>query len=480
MPSPAPLLISPFAATAEAPQPPDLAARIAAVQQIADPHLRQATEANIRLRTQREIGAFTDQQRSAKSQAKAIIDQGGDLGTIPAKLILAIDKDGRQALYNYALAHGSPRTDPVTYYDLKNQALDDPTGFQSVDLGNHMAELDARDYGDLTKLQNDLRNGQLPADFPLQQVYKAQTDRLLQQLGLPSGHPDNDAAADSTTATQETETQGTATSGNVAAARLAQERAARLRQDIDRQISAHQIATNQKQTPAQFQDYLNGILSRQLGTQNATPAALPGSVAANIGNAAAIQALPKPGAGELGDATELLWKSYALPALRAGAGLVEGVGAGTVLGAAAGFAAGMWPKSTAAPELDELQGAQTNESSKKRFRQEKKKDQKSAPTTNTPPAGSSPPPDQQGPQEPTPPVFKRPNDPLQPNDRIDLSKFTKRIKSGRSNSPYLEDEVSGYRIQPDKGLHGGREWKLFDRLGKRIGSLSADGKYLAK
>ncbi|HVI87211.1 MAG TPA: hypothetical protein VM659_02860, partial [Dongiaceae bacterium] len=220
-PSSAPSPASPFAATATAPQPPDLAARLAAVNQITDPDTRQATEANIRLRTQRQIMAFTDQQRTAKAEAKAIIDQGGDLSAIPAKLILGIDKQGRQALQDYARAHGNPRTDPVTYYGLKNQALDDPAGFQAVDLSNHMAQLATRDYGALAKLQNDLRSGQLPADFPLQQVYKAQTDRLLQQLGLPDeatgAMPDGDAAE-----------------------KL--QAAAKFRRDVDLHLAAHQAA----------------------------------------------------------------------------------------------------------------------------------------------------------------------------------------------------------------------------------------------
>jgi hypothetical protein len=54
------------------------------VVNIADPHLRQHVEANVRLQTQRQ----------AKAQAKQVIDQGGDLSTIPAKLMLQIDTPG--------------------------------------------------------------------------------------------------------------------------------------------------------------------------------------------------------------------------------------------------------------------------------------------------------------------------------------------------------------------------------------------------
>jgi hypothetical protein len=111
------------------------------VATIADPHLRQQVEANVRLGTHRQVTAFTDGQRQAKAQAKQVIDQGGDLSTIPAKLMLQIDTPGRQALRDYVLAHGNPATDPVTYCGLKNQALGDPAAFQAVDLGNHMATI---------------------------------------------------------------------------------------------------------------------------------------------------------------------------------------------------------------------------------------------------------------------------------------------------------------------------------------------------
>jgi len=135
------------------PQPPDLLPRLAEVAKITDPVLRQQVEANVRLRTQREVTAFTDQQREAKAQAKAIVDQGGDLGNVPAKLLLQMDVPGRQALHDYVVAGASPANDLVTYYHLRNQALDDPSSFQTVDIANHMAKLDAGDYRELLQLQ---------------------------------------------------------------------------------------------------------------------------------------------------------------------------------------------------------------------------------------------------------------------------------------------------------------------------------------
>jgi hypothetical protein len=234
-----------FDPMANGPQPPALEPRLAAVANIADPHLRRHVEANVRLQTQRQIAAFTDAQRQAKAQAKQVIDQGGDLSSIPAKLMLQIDIPGRQALQDYAVAQGQPATDLVSYYGLKNQALDDPAGFQSVDIANHMARLKPSDYAELQQLQTNLRNGQPPADLPLQQAYKANTDRLLQQLGLPTGTAGSPDVAND----------------NMAAA----SQAALLRQAIDQHVAATEIATGRKLTPAEHRDMSADVSYQSVG-----------------------------------------------------------------------------------------------------------------------------------------------------------------------------------------------------------------------
>lgn len=262
--------LAPFGNIAPAAPPPDLQSRLDAAAKIADPHQRKLVEANLRLLTQRELTAFTDQQRAAKAQAKGIIDQGGDLGSIPAKVLLQIDQSGRQALHDYVAAHGNPRTDAVTYYALKNQALDDPAAFQGVDLGDHMARLDAKDYGELTQLQTSLRNGQPPADLPLQQVYKSNTDRMLQQLGLPSGPaiaaPANDAAQvpqrqDTTTPPIDPQSLQMAT---------------QLRRDVDQALAAHQVVQGRPATPAEQQQFLDQAVISRYGTRYRTSLTAPG------------------------------------------------------------------------------------------------------------------------------------------------------------------------------------------------------------
>ncbi len=171
-----------------------------------------------------------------------MIDQGGDLSSIPAKLMLQIDTPGREALRDYAMAHGNPATHPVTYYSLKNQALEDPVGFQAIDLGNHMAKLNAKDYGELQKLQASLHDGQPPADLPLQQAYKANTDRMLQQLGLPIG-----------------------TSNDPQALR----EAIALRQAVDQGLAAHQAVQGKKAALVEHQQILDQAVIHHSRVQRA-------------------------------------------------------------------------------------------------------------------------------------------------------------------------------------------------------------------
>jgi hypothetical protein len=261
---------------ASGPQPPALDLRLAEANRIADPSLRQAVEANVRLQTQRETAAFTDWQRQAKSQAKALIDQGGDLSSIPAKLLLQIDVPGRQALLDYATAHGNPATDPVIYYGLKNHALDDPAGFQTVDLTNHMAKLTAADFRDLQQLQATLKNGRPPADLPLQQAYKANTDRLLQQLGLPTG-------LDTAPTTD----------------KYGQQQAIRLRQAADLHLVANEFATGRKLTLAEHRNMLREVAFQQV--MPATPSVPPtAAVAGGLSAPDAAQALLPEGVATAG------------------------------------------------------------------------------------------------------------------------------------------------------------------------------------
>ena len=278
---------SPFAADAAAPRPPELAPRLAATAGIEDPALRPLVEANVRLQTQREIRDFTRQQRDLKAQAKAIIDQGGDLGSIPAKLLLQIDAGGRKALQDYVAAHANPRTDAATYYALKDQALGDPASFTARDLSDHMAGLDAGHYAELQQLQASLASGQPPADFPLQQVYRANTDRLFQQLGL-------NAATGTPQAAQQ---------------------ALHLRQVVDQRLAAQQVIQGRPATPAEQQQILDQAVIDHVINSPSSPhrvmsasASLPQAAPANDDQPTGSSPGSAPGNGPgntVGNATQL-------------------------------------------------------------------------------------------------------------------------------------------------------------------------------
>ncbi|HWT99067.1 MAG TPA: hypothetical protein VN229_15675 [Terriglobales bacterium] len=301
------------------PQPPDLQPRLAEVAKITDPVLRQQVEANVRLKTQREISAFTDQQRAAKSQAKAIIDQGGDLGNVPAKLLLQIDIPGRRALQDYAVAHGNPKTDPVIYYRLKNQSLDDPAAFQALDLADYMAQLDSKDYGELQQLQMNSKSGQVPSDLSLQQVYKANTDRFLQQLDLA---PAND---------------------NLAKDPQKEQQAALIRKAVDLHVAATEAATGKKMTPVDHDALLQQAAAPNVLTARSskgTPAAMVGALAPAMGLGSGAAEVLGGGAGLAGEGALATAGPLAL--------LVAGILAVTA-------------KSTANPALDEYQSPITTE-----------------------------------------------------------------------------------------------------------------------
>lgn len=58
---------------------------------------------------------------------------------------------------------------------------------------------------------------------------------------------------------------------------------------------------------------------------------------------------------------------------------------------------------------------------------------------------------------------------------VDLGKFNKKLRGG------AKEEKKGWKIEPDRGKgnsHGGSAWKLYNRSGKRVATLSKDGKIL--
>ncbi|MDD7911542.1 hemagglutinin repeat-containing protein [Pseudovibrio exalbescens] len=73
----------------------------------------------------------------------------------------------------------------------------------------------------------------------------------------------------------------------------------------------------------------------------------------------------------------------------------------------------------------------------------------------------------------------KPNEPLTKGDYINLGDFTKRVRGSKD----FADPATGYRISKDRagaGGHGGSFWKLYDKRGNRIATLSKDGQVLRK
>ena len=66
-------------------------------------------------------------------------------------------------------------------------------------------------------------------------------------------------------------------------------------------------------------------------------------------------------------------------------------------------------------------------------------------------------------------------------DNIGLLRFTKKDKNGRLTDPktrqYLEREMAR---NSGNGGHGGSYWKLYNRKGERMGTISKDGRWLRK
>ena len=63
---------------------------------------------------------------------------------------------------------------------------------------------------------------------------------------------------------------------------------------------------------------------------------------------------------------------------------------------------------------------------------------------------------------------------LKKDGKVDLSKFDRPVKGKTAWK-----SSNGWKIEKDTANHGGRVWKLFNKAGKRIASLGADGSVLA-
>lgn len=72
-------------------------------------------------------------------------------------------------------------------------------------------------------------------------------------------------------------------------------------------------------------------------------------------------------------------------------------------------------------------------------------------------------------------ILKKIPNSLKKDGKVDLSKFNKKVRGENAWK-----SSNGWKISKDTANHGGRVWKLFDKAGKRIASLGADGSVLSK
>lgn len=238
--------------TATEPSPPDAESRLVLTEKIADPQLRAAVQDRVALQNQRDRQAYLTQQRQMKVQAKDIIDRGGAFTDIPYQMLIGIDATGKAALSAYARSGGKVTTDPVTFYRLCDQALDHPQGFLDTDLNDYIHLVEGKDMSKLSTLQATLKDkGPDDPALSLLRSYKANTDRVLRQLGLPQ--------SDARSSWQ-------------------QKKVAELLTQLDAQLSAYEGVTGRKASPAEQRKLLSQVLLDQIMTLGGHPGGSPSGI----------------------------------------------------------------------------------------------------------------------------------------------------------------------------------------------------------
>ncbi|MDY0884900.1 hypothetical protein ACFPL7_05725 [Dongia soli] len=214
--------------------------------------------ANVALATQREKQTYLANQRQLKTQAKDILDRGGSITSIPYQTYIGIDPKGREAIDGYAKAGGRITTDPATFYRLRDEALDHPQSFLDTDLNDYIHLVDGKDMSKLSALQATLKDkGPNDPAFSLQRSYKANTDRVLQQLGLTAdSNSQHETALAGRTAESKSMSEGTVIK-SADDDDLQMKIVVAFRRNVDIALSAHEAATGRQATPPEQQQIVN-------------------------------------------------------------------------------------------------------------------------------------------------------------------------------------------------------------------------------
>lgn len=115
-----------------------------------------AAVAEVKTRFAEVQGARERSQRDASDTAWGIYARTGRLSAIPASVMASLDGRDLAALKDHARIKAEGRavkTDFGTYYDLRQQAVNDPEGFAKVDLRRYTNKLSPGDLEEFAKLQ---------------------------------------------------------------------------------------------------------------------------------------------------------------------------------------------------------------------------------------------------------------------------------------------------------------------------------------
>lgn len=115
-----------------------------------------AAVAEVKTRFAEVQGARERSQRDASDTAWGIYARTGRLSAIPASVMASLDGRDLAALKDHARIKAEGRavkTDFGTYYDLRQQAVNDPEGFAQVDLRRYTNKLSPGDLEEFAKLQ---------------------------------------------------------------------------------------------------------------------------------------------------------------------------------------------------------------------------------------------------------------------------------------------------------------------------------------
>lgn len=138
---------------------------------IEDPELRDSVTERVKSRFTEAKAIEAEQDRQAKEQAFATVEETGSVDAIPVSVWDGLDSDTKRSLEIRSRQVRSgiePVTDWETYYELKSQAAESPKEFAERDLLKHRPELSDSEFKELAGVQTAMKAGRGKSDTVLQ------------------------------------------------------------------------------------------------------------------------------------------------------------------------------------------------------------------------------------------------------------------------------------------------------------------------